>query len=189
MTREEEIRKLAYELYLKNNKRKDQTLNNWLKAEKIIFWRNRFFNLLKHPLFLIIVSGGIVWGLQQNYLQNQEKLKMKFEIMKKIRPIHATLYQEIWNEWHAFQNKQSSVEYRKNIQLAMEKTNEIETQIPILFRDREIYKDWKEILNIFWEAEYPISRQEVTEQQLNEKLNLISPLLDDLLNRMYKEVK
>lgn len=187
------IAKLAYRYYLRRGCRDGYVLDDWLKAEKTIFtkiWlKDGFFKFLRHPLLLIFFSGFGIWILQQQFIKNEELLKKKFEVTKTILPTYASYSQEIWNHWFAFQNKTSSEKYRANIQRIVVEAKGIETQISILFKDKKIYEDWKQLLHIFWEANYPISREGISEQQLNEKLNLAVPLIDDILNRMYKELK
>ncbi len=194
MDREDKIRKLAYHLHLKRNcKEGKNDLDNWLKAEEIVSNRERFMNgsfkFIKHPLLLIIISGVAIWSFQQSYIKNEEMLKRKFEVMKTVSPLYASYYQEIWNQWYAFRDKQQSEEYRRNIQRVVIEAKTIETQLPILFKDKTIYKDWQKILHIFWTANYPVSREGISEQQLNEILNPAGPLINNILNRMYKEVR
>lgn len=189
---ENKIKRLAYKLYLKRGQKNGEALNDWLKAERVIFNRGRFkdgfFKFIKHPLLLVIMSGIFIWLFQQKYIKNGELLRRKFEIIKIILPIHSSYYQETWNQWYAFQNKTPSVEYRRNIQRIIVEAKAIETQLPILFKDKKIYEDWQNFLHIFWEANYPISREGISEQQLNQKLNSAVPLINDILNRMYKEL-
>lgn len=177
------IAKLAYRFYLRRGCRDGYALDDWLKAEKTIFtkiwFKDGFFKFLRHPLLLIFFSGFGIWILQQQFIKNEELLKKKFEVTKTILPVHASYSQEIWNHWFAFQNKTPSEKYRANIQRIVVEAKGIETQIPILFKDKKIYEDRKQLLHIFWEANYPISRERISEQQLNEKLNLAAPLIDD----------
>lgn len=197
MAIEDKIAKLAYKFYLKREGKNGSALDDWLKAERIILSQNRFINgffkFIRHPLSVIIISGILssifIWPFQQRYIKNEEMSKRKFEVMKMISPICASYYQETWNQWYAFQNKTPSEKYRGNIQGIVAEAKSIETQLPILFKDKKIYEDWQKILHIFWQANYPISREGISEQQLNEKLNSVNPLLDDILNRMYKELK
>jgi|GEM_PF-2774015 len=188
MSSRNQIQNLAYILYLIRGKKEGGALSDWRMAEKIIAWGNALLDFVKHPLILIIASGLFIWSIQQSYLLSQEKLRMRFETMKMVLPIYTNYYQEIWNEWYAFLNKQPSIEYRRNIQRTVAEAKSIEAQIPILFNDKKIYEDWKKILHYFWEAHYLISREGLTEQQLNDKLNLINPVIGDILNRMYREI-
>ena len=191
--REDKIRKLAYHFYLKRNCKEGNDLDDWLKAEGKVFKRERsingLFKFIKHPLLLIIISGIIIWCFQQRYIKNEETLKQKFEVMKKVSSVCASYYQEIWNQWFAFRDNQQREEYRRNIQRVVIEAKAIETQLPILFKDKTIYKDWREILRIFWDANYPVSREGISEQQLNERLNSATPLIGKILNRMYRELK
>lgn len=148
-----------------------------------------FFRLLRHPLFLLIISGIFIWNLQQHYLEKKDALQKKYDIFKSIATLHGAYYQEIWNEWYAFKDKQPSVEYRRNIQQIVLKAKGIEMEMPFLFKDKKIYEDWGDFLRIFWEAQYPISREGISEEQLNKQLNSATPLIGDILDRMYKELK
>ncbi len=188
MDRENKIRKLAYRFYLKRDKKYNLELKDWLMAEEKIIRQERF-KLLRHPLFIIFITGFFVWPLQQQYMKNVEMQKIKFEILKRIPAVHASYYQEIWNQRFAFRDKTPSQEYRRNIQRLVVEATDIEMQLPFLFKDRKIYENWKESLQIFHDANYPISRDGISEQQLNEKLNSATPLINDILNRIYKELK
>lgn len=189
MTNEDKIRRLAYRLYEKRGRAQGKELDDWLRAERIISGKTAFFNFIKHPLVVLIVSGVVIFLLQQMYLKNEKRLGKKYEIFKLISPTYVAYYQETWNQWYAFENKTPSEEYRKNIQRVVIEAKTIETQLPIVFKDKKIYEDWHEILSIFWEANYPISREGISEQKLNEKLNKAQPLLNNVLNRMYGEIK
>jgi len=150
---------------------------------------NGFFRFIRHPLFLLFISGILIWGLQQNYLRNEKILERKYEIFKNITPLHTSYYQESWNQWYAFRDKKPSEEYRRNIQRIVVEAKDIQIQLPLLFADKKIYEDWQKFLHIFWEANYQVTREGISEQQLNEKLNSVAPLIDDILSRMYKELK
>lgn len=193
MNKKDKIRKLAYYFYLKGNCKERNDLNDWLRAEEVISKRERFvngvFKFIKHPLCLIIISGSVIWISQQKYIENEEMLKQKFEVMKMVSPLCGSYYQEIWNQWYAFRDKQESEKYRGNIQRIVVEAKTMETQLPILFKDKTIYKNWQEILRIFWAANYSVSREGISEQQLNERLSPSAPLIDDILNKMYKEVR
>lgn len=193
MKTENKIAKLAYKFYLKRRCKEGQALADWLKAERIILRRNkvknRFFAFIRHSLFLLLFSGIAIWSLQQSYLKREKIIEKKYEISKSISSICASYYQEIWNHWFAFRDKTPSEEYRRNIQRIVAEAKAIETQIPIVFKDKIIYEDWQNILHIFGEANHPISREGISEQQLNKILNSANPLIDDMLNRMYKELK
>ncbi|MFA4888225.1 MAG: DUF2934 domain-containing protein [Candidatus Omnitrophota bacterium] len=193
MAKENKIRNLAYQFYEKRKGKDNLELDDWLKAEKMVLRKekisNVFFKFLRHPLFLLCISGVVIWGLQQSYLEREKLLAEKYEIFTKVSPIHSVYYQEIWNQWYAFRDKTPSEEYRRNIQRIVVEAKSIEIRLPILFKDKKIYEDWKEFLRIFWEANYPISREGISEQQLNEKLNSAALLLNDILNRMFKEVR
>ena len=108
--------------------------------------------------------------------------------MKKISSIPASYYQEIWNQWYAFKDNMSSEKYRANLQAIVVEAKAIEIQLPLLFKDKKVYEDWLNFLRIYWEANYHISREGISEEKLNEKLNSAATFIDDILNRMYNEL-
>ena len=190
MIKEDKIRKLAHRFYVLRALKEGHALDDWLKAKIIICWQERIKACIKHPLFLLVLSGIIIFLFQRNYIKNEENLKLKYDILKKVSYVHTVYYQEMWNEWYAFRDKTSSEQYRKNIQNIVAESNSIASQLSLVFKDKKIFEDWLQFLHIYWEAQYPISpeRGDISEENLNKKLNSANPIFEDLLKRIYKEL-
>jgi len=146
-----------------------------------------WYDCLKHPLILLAISGYAIWLLQQGYLKKEKIWEKKYEIFKTVSSLPASYYHEAWNEYYAFKKyKRSSGEYKRNIQCIVDEAKAIQIQLPLFFKDEKIKEDWGKILDVFWETENFISKNMISEQELNEKFSLIDQDIDDILERMYK---
>jgi len=199
----DKVGKLAYWFYVMRGRKEGDALTDWVRAERVFVTMDRIksgtekfavtarkllWKFLKYPL-VVMLAGLAIWVFQRQYIKSGEVLRNKFEIMRAAPSIYAAYYQETWNQWYAFRNRQPSEEYRRNIQRIAAEAKTIEVQLPVLFRDKQIYEKWRQVMRILWEANYPVGREDVTEQQLNAKLKVAGQLIDDILNSMYKELR
>lgn len=166
----------------------------------------------KHPLVLLIVGSLLIWLVQQNaliHLKRQEKLlERKYEVISNVASIPAEYYQNMWNyffavkniseiqtkstlsekDWEMIQKHEARLEkYRTELQTTIIKAKSVEAQL-VLFKNKEIANSWNKFLEIYWRGFYPISREGITEENLNEQLNKAAPYTSKTLRNIFVEL-
>jgi hypothetical protein len=79
-------------------------------------------------------------------------------------------------------------EYRRNIQSTVAKAVSIGTELPILFKNDDISNNWNKFLQLYHSAWYKLSRENLTEKELNEMLNNATPYIDNAMRSAYNEL-
>lgn len=191
MTKDDEIRKLAYNIYKKRNRQHGSEIEDWLKAENAFVWKERLFKFLRHPIFLLFISGIAIWFIQQNYLRNEKMLDKKYEILEEMSSIHADYYQKLWNYFYGKQDKEgvgNMREYRREIQSTVARGVSVNTELPILFDNKEISDNWNKFMKTYHDTWYKLTREEVSGQKLNEELNKADPYITKVVQYSYSEL-
>lgn len=150
---------------------------------------------LKHPIILLIIGSGLIWWVQQCILikvdREEKTLTKKYQILTEASSIYTDYYQNMWNFFFGKtgkENLETMREYRERIQSTVARAKSVEIQLPILFPKKETSDNWSQFLKIYHDAWYKLSREGLTEQELNEALNRASPCIDKVIQDIYTDL-
>jgi len=147
------------------------------------------------PFVLLIVGGVFIFSLQQKLLVDinrvEKRLDRKYTILTKVSSIPAKCYQEIWNLWHGVDSKEpqeNRIKYREKLQTVFVEANSVAVELPVLFENQNIATDWDTFLKMYQAAEYPITRQGISQEELNNKLDVAKPYYQNVVKNISLEL-
>lgn len=158
------------------------------RERKIYVW-------LKHPIILLLIGSGLIWWIQQCILievdREDKALTKKYQILTEVSSIHTDYYQNMWNFFFGKTGKEDLETmrgYREKIQSMVARAKSVEIQLPILFTKKETSDNWSQFLKIYHDAWYKLSREGLTEQELNDALNRALPCIDKVIQDIYTDL-
>lgn len=163
------------------------------KKDVLTVRERKVYEWLKHPIILLLIGSGLIWGVQQSILikadREDKALTKKYQILTEMSSIHTDYYQNMWNFFLGKRGKEDIETmrgYRERIQSTVARAKSVEIQLPILFTRKEISDNWSQFLKIYHDAWYKLSREELTEQELNDALNKASSsCIDKVIQDIY----
>lgn len=182
--------------------RREQSMENNEKdvltdrKRKIYEWLEKhIYKWLNTPIILLLIGSGLIWGVQLCVLKKVDReekaLAKKYQILTEVSSIHTDYYQNMWNFFFGKIGKEDTETmrgYRERIQSTVARAKSIETQLPILFTKKETSHNWGQFLKIYHDAWYKLSREGLTEQELNDVLNKAEPYIDKVVRSIYTDL-
>lgn len=155
----------------------------------------KIYEWLKNPIILLLIGSGLIWWIQQRILievdRKDKALTKKYQILTEVSSIHTDYYQNMWNFFFGKTGKEdieTMRKYRESIQSTVARAKSVEIQLPILFTKKETSDNWSQFLKIYHDAWYKLSREGLTEQELNEKLNRALLHIDEVVQDIYTDL-
>lgn len=179
-----------------NEKMEDNNKKDTSAKASMAYAKKRSCKWSKNPLVLLLIGSGLIWWMQQCILtkvnREEKKLDRKYEMLTNISSIHAEYYHQLWNYFFAKRDKENEEnmrKYRGKIQLVVGRAIAIKTELPVLFKDKEILSNWDKFLEKYHNGWYKSSREGLTEQELNEILNSATPYIHKVIEGIYADLK
>jgi len=161
---------------------------------------NKKDNSLRNGIVLLLltnlITNCLTFGYQQNkihQIQQQEKLfEKQQELFVNAFVMPSKMYSAIWGMWYAVQENASQNEREKRaekLQSFFDEANIIGVELSLNFKNQNIYKDWDNFMQKYHHAQYPITREGITEKELNKRLHEADVYIENMQKNMYLEIK
>jgi len=158
----------------------------------------RIFNWLcdhtKHPLSLLIV-GSLGISCAQHIVftsidRSERRLNRKYELLQRASSLPVELYQDTWNLWYSEKNRsrKGEAKHASNVQSLYVEANAMDAELTVLFGS-ETSQDWGKFLKIYANAQYPITRDGISEEKLNKELKKAVYYIERVVSDIAKAVK
>lgn len=165
------------------------------KKDVLTVRERKVYEWLRHPIILLLIGSGLIWLVQQRILievdREEKALAKKYQILTEASSIHTDYYQNMWNFFLGKIGKEDIETmrgYRERIQSTVARAKSVEIQLPILFTKKETSDNWSQFLKIYHDAWYKLSREGLTEQELNDALNKALPCIDKVIHDIYTDL-